>query len=1305
MRFPFRATDQGRRFVPSSRIVVEIMAVPVGTTFRDFPTLSDDLAYEVLKAKDDALFEYRDGHLFVDGNAVVPASQQFSEEELRVRVLFLSERHNLREEELLRAVPHWSGRIKSGRTVSKASLLGTASVGARRTYRHTEDASLHLWRTVIAERIIGSRAPTEVDTCGKYLGRDPLLNRWPLLLLKDQRWCSIEAPFPWLPERLPISEVYTELSLDPLPLKVALRGVESAWRTGDGLPASRFDHVSTGFALDRLRGWGLILAAPGGGKTTLMNMLAAGLMRNPGSRFLIPVLIRLRDYWRVVYGEKANPLDSDSPIPRMLQFFLHQVGVHDGRRAKFWNDVVHAWSSPPQERGEWRDTVLFLLDGWDEIPPRFRERILLDVEALMPLASGLITSRPSGFPLSLPVQHCFELAGLDPSGVVDLTTRWFAAMHRPEQARTVLDHVRRHPDLTGLAANPFLLTLICGIAYHNESETASRLPQSRTALYHQSLEAILRHTRRGKNLRPVDAVGRKTIERFALWLLQDADSAPRHIFSPSEFDDHVGQPGVFFREWEPRRLLTSSPASPVEFQFLHTTIQEYLAAKAWVDQDGRFSQERVQAGLLNTAWFEVFRFAAGQSPEKNDAFWNALRSLVQHVDRFGMMLIRLAHAVAEAGDRSHGKKLLGVDLFEQLWRHFQALRVSPAPQSGYVDALVALDAAEFVRRLEKAVRQTQGENRDRFMHAFDRVPSKIASSVLSRLISDEDPKLKSCASRYADKLAEEDLAEHRKTAADQGLASTVRIRALLTLAYAKDRAAIPMLGELIRDDADDEVVLEAIETMGSIGGEASVEKLAALLDSETDFARRLHLWHALGSTEIVAGRDRLLWELAIRAPDDKLLEPILEALQGVPLPRWGGLLAGFLDPKCPKSLRLAAINAISDCTDFTIVPRLIAVARDDTDAEVRETALQNLLWVRDPSIAGWLRERYHRSRRPTERARCLDLLVETAHRWGRFADGQLVFEAAFQCVREALRRPDSLLAEVAARNAHLLGESVIPLLLPLLTAKSVSIEVRYWACESLGRLEAVEAAESLEIIVQNHPDGHADGKTDEQSDEGVTEEMVVAAAAEALALIAPCKLLKIPGAVSREALAHFSMRTGHLVFKNYILDPSGRRLPLRKPAARCAIEVEKTARGHVFLSYAHVDRPLAERLRKDLRAAGEQVWWDEDILPGQDWKAAIRDALKRSYAVVACFTAEAVARARSGMQPELLDAIDIFRHYTLGSIFIVPVRFSECVIPPLEIDATRTFDRLQYVDLFPRAKRAAGLKRLLAALQEAPYHP
>lgn len=104
-----------------------------------------------------------------------------------------------------------------------------------------------------------------------------------------------------------------------------------------------------------------------------------------------------------------------------------------------------------------------------------------------------------------------------------------------------------------------------------------------------------------------------------------------------------------------------------------------------------------------------------------------------------------------------------------------------------------------------------------------------------------------------------------------------------------------------------------------------------------------------------------------------------------------------------------------------------------------------------------------------------------------------------------------------------------------------------------------------------------------------------------------------------------------------------------------------------------------------------------------DWRHEIRRAIRRAYAVVICFSQEVAARHRSGIYPEALLAIEEYRQLPPGSIYLIPVRLSECEIPPIELTPTRTVQDLHHEDLFPPTHRGAALARLLQALATAKH--
>jgi hypothetical protein len=161
-----------------------------------------------------------------------------------------------------------------------------------------------------------------------------------------------------------------------------------------------------------------------------------------------------------------------------------------------------------------------------------------------------------------------------------------------------------------------------------------------------------------------------------------------------------------------------------------------------------------------------------------------------------------------------------------------------------------------------------------------------------------------------------------------------------------------------------------------------------------------------------------------------------------------------------------------------------------------------------------------------------------------------------------------------------------------------------------------------------------------------------------------------------------------------------RPLPSRGVPGTAARPADST-KSHVFLSYCHDNKEETVRLRNELIELGFDVWWDQQILPGQVWESEIRNALRHSIAVVACFSKEVAARHTSGIYPELREAIEIYKTLKPGSIYIIPVRFSQCEMPALEIGPSQHFSDLQYTDLFPPPRRQAGVEGIATAIRAA----
>lgn len=138
---------------------------------------------------------------------------------------------------------------------------------------------------------------------------------------------------------------------------------------------------------------------------------------------------------------------------------------------------------------------------------------------------------------------------------------------------------------------------------------------------------------------------------------------------------------------------------------------------------------------------------------------------------------------------------------------------------------------------------------------------------------------------------------------------------------------------------------------------------------------------------------------------------------------------------------------------------------------------------------------------------------------------------------------------------------------------------------------------------------------------------------------------------------------------------------------------------HIFISYVRDDQESVNRLWKDLRSRGINVWLDrEDIMPGQRWRKAIRRAIREGAFFLACFSCKYSAREKTYMNEELILAIEELRQRSSDKTWFIPVRLEECEVPDREIGGGENLTDLQWADLFP--EWGHGLQRILQAMGE-----
>jgi WD40 repeat protein/transcriptional regulator with XRE-family HTH domain len=143
--------------------------------------------------------------------------------------------------------------------------------------------------------------------------------------------------------------------------------------------------------------------------------------------------------------------------------------------------------------------------------------------------------------------------------------------------------------------------------------------------------------------------------------------------------------------------------------------------------------------------------------------------------------------------------------------------------------------------------------------------------------------------------------------------------------------------------------------------------------------------------------------------------------------------------------------------------------------------------------------------------------------------------------------------------------------------------------------------------------------------------------------------------------------------------------------------------GHAFISYVREDSYRIDQLQQALEAAGIPVWRDtDDLWPGEDWRAKIRQAITDDALVfIACYSRASLSRRRSYQNEELVLAIEQLRQRRPDDPWLIPVRLDVCEIPDLDLGGGRRLASIQRADLFgdrygqELAKLIAAVSRIL----------
>lgn len=385
--------------------------------------------------------------------------------------------------------------------------------------------------------------------------------------------------------------------------------------TGDsGEPVLSADRALAGHERVLLRG------VAGAGKTTLVQWLAVSAARDAlppelsALRGRIPLVLPVRRFAR-----EGFPSPDD---------FLSAV------RHPLADEAPDGWVARvlTEERG------LLLVDGIDEAPESERAALRGQLRRLMRIYSGnfcLVTARHSAVEPNWLADEGFDelsLAPMNREQVAAFITAWHTAArddegkdHRSldEYRDRLLASIPLYRELRGLATNPLMCGLICAL---NRDRTGS-LPQGRKELYEAAMEMLLQRRDPERRVLYADAVKlqrgarERLMRKLAYRMLVDRRAELPVAEAVAEIRRHLpaipstsgqGDPESIFNHLLLRTGLLREQSDGVHggVEFVHRTVQDYLAAKEAIEQG---SLDLLLAHAHEAEWEEVIRMAVAHA--------------------------------------------------------------------------------------------------------------------------------------------------------------------------------------------------------------------------------------------------------------------------------------------------------------------------------------------------------------------------------------------------------------------------------------------------------------------------------------------------------------------------------------------------------------------------------------------------------------------------------------------------------------------------------------------------------------------
>jgi NACHT domain len=449
------------------------------------------------------------------------------------------------------------------------------------------------------------------------------------VLRPDGRWSRIRL-LDADDRYVPIDEVYVDVLAVPDD-EIEVGDAADYGRKRAVTPSLQRVAMSARAMMERVHRMCIVIGDPGSGKSTLAQWFTRQVTKRAISDYDVALHVKLSDFASHVAGH---------PNTSLVEFFFDSIGT----KMNDWSEASVVLRRSALHGAK----CLLILDGWDEVPANLRDRVQRSIELECGYFTVLLTSRPSGFPRrfrSLGPCDVFQIAGLTPQTQLRLAERYLQAIDQWAKLPRLIADLEANSELRSFCVNPFLLSLVARAV----ADAVQTKDWTLSDLYRWAIEMMLAQATTSSQeagFHLVKAVA--GLERLADHLLFEEANA-RYVFSSEELSRFA--PLNEFLAILQSRFVNQVDKLGLQWTFLHATLQEFMAACRLVSMTPELQSQRIDKAFHSASRLIVLELLVGQSESTAEHLLRRCKHWLDHADRFGVVVLRVARLAVAASTR------------------------------------------------------------------------------------------------------------------------------------------------------------------------------------------------------------------------------------------------------------------------------------------------------------------------------------------------------------------------------------------------------------------------------------------------------------------------------------------------------------------------------------------------------------------------------------------------------------------------------------------------------------------------------